>query len=86
MSRHSQTQSAISVILHKLTQSNRIRLEIRRSPVRSPPGPATFSRGLVEVDHEIFSTVIPSITSIQEGQLSVSGTKRAQVLINRLGD
>ena len=34
----------------------------------------------VEIDHEIFSTVILSLPLIQEGQLSVSGT------VNRLED
>ena len=32
----------------------------------------------VEIDHEIFSTVILSLPLIQEGQLSVSGEKNAQ--------
>ena len=36
----------------------------------------------VEIDHEIFSTVILSLPLIQEGQLSVSGT----ILVNRLED
>ena len=40
----------------------------------------------VEIDHEIFSTVILSITLIQEGQLSVSGERMCTVLVNRLED
>ena len=41
----------------------------------------------VEIDHEIFSTVILSLPLIQEGQLSVSGEKRmCTILVNRLED
>ena len=36
----------------------------------------------VEIDHELFSTVILSLPLIQEGQLSVSGT----ILVNHLED
>ena len=38
----------------------------------------------VEIDHEIFSTVILSLPLIQEGQLSVSGERMCTVLVNRL--
>ena len=37
----------------------------------------------VEIDHEIFSTVILSLPLIQEGQLSVSGERMCTVLVNR---
>ena len=40
----------------------------------------------VEIDHEIFSTVILSLLLIQEGQLSVSGKRMCTVLVNRLED
>ena len=40
----------------------------------------------VEIDHEIFSTVIPSLPLIQEGQLSVSGERMCTILVNRLED
>ena len=40
----------------------------------------------VEIDHEIFSTVILSLPLIQEGQLSVSGERMCTILVNRLGD
>ena len=40
----------------------------------------------VEIDHEIFSTVILSLLLIQEGQLSVSGERMCTVLVNRLED
>ena len=42
--------------------------------------------GVVEIDHEIFSTVIPSLPLIQEGQLSVSGERMCTILVNRLKD
>ena len=41
---------------------------------------------LVEIDHEIFSTVILSLPLIQEGQLSVSGERMCTILVNRLED
>ena len=41
---------------------------------------------LVEIDHEIFSTVILSLPLIQEGQLSVSGERMCTLLVNRLED
>ena len=40
----------------------------------------------VEIDHEIFSTVILSISLIQEGQLSVSDERMCTILVNRLED
>ena len=40
----------------------------------------------VEVDHEIFSTVILSLPLIQEGQLSVSDERMCTILVNRLED
>ena len=40
----------------------------------------------VEIDHEIFSTVILSIPLIQEGQLSVSGVKICTILVKHLED
>ena len=40
----------------------------------------------VEIDHEIFSTVILSLPLIQEGQLSVSGKRMCSILVNRLED
>ena len=38
----------------------------------------------VEIDHEIFSTVILSLPLIQEGQLSVSSERMCTILVNRL--
>ena len=40
----------------------------------------------VEIDHEIFSTVILSLPLFQEGQLSVSGERMCTILVNRLED
>ena len=40
----------------------------------------------VEIDHEIFSTVILSLPLIQEGQLSVSGERMCTIRVNRLKD
>ena len=40
----------------------------------------------VEIDHEIFSTVILSLPLIQEGQLPVSGERMCTLLVNRLED
>ena len=40
----------------------------------------------VEIDHEIFSTVILSLPLIQERQLSVSGERMCTILVNRLED
>ena len=55
-------------------------------------GPQTISvrtgrqHSFVEIDHEIFSTVILSLPLIQEGQLSVSGERMCTILVNRLED
>ena len=38
----------------------------------------------MEIDHEIFSTVILSLPLIQEGRLSVSGERICTILVNRL--
>ena len=40
----------------------------------------------MEIDHEIFATVILSLPLIQEGQLSVSDKIMCSVLVNRLED
>ena len=40
----------------------------------------------VEIDYEIFYTVILSLPLIQEGQLSVSGERMCTILVNRLED
>ena len=40
----------------------------------------------MEIDHEIFSTVILSFLLIQEGQLSVSVERMCTILVNCLED
>ena len=40
----------------------------------------------VEIDNEIFSTVILSLPQIQEGQLLVSDKRMCTILVNRLED
>ena len=60
-----------------------VRLETRRSRVQPRRGRQHSS---VEIDHEIFSTVILSLPLIQEGQLSVSGERMCTLLVNRLED
>ena len=40
----------------------------------------------METDHEIFSTVILSLPPIQEGQLSVSGSRMCPILVNCIED
>ena len=46
----------------------------------------TRQHSFVEIDHEIFSTVILSLPLIQEGQLSVSGEGKCTILVNRFED
>ena len=60
-----------------------IRLVIRRLRVQPPPG---RQQSLVEIDHEIFSTVILALPLIEEGQLSVSGKRMRTILVNHLED
>ena len=45
-----------------------------------------FNMDRLEIDYEIFSTVILSLPLIQEGHLSVSGERMCTVLVNRLED
>ena len=60
-----------------------VRLETRRSRVQPLP---RSEHSFVEIDHEIFSTVILSLPLIQEGQLSVSGERMCTILVNCLED
>ena len=59
------------------------RLETRRLRVQPRRG---RQHSFVEIDHEIFSTVILSLPLILEGQLSVSGERMCTILVNRLED
>ena len=64
--------------------------EIRKILCGCPILSVAISRGrqhsFVEIDHEIFSTVILSLPLIQEGQLSVSGKRMCTILVNCLED
>ena len=60
-----------------------VRLMIRRLHVSAPPG---RQHSFMEIDHEIFSTVLLSLPLIQKGQLSVSGERMWTILVNRLED
>ena len=51
--------------------------------VSTPPSRQHF---LIEIDHEISSTVILSLQLIQEGQMSASGERMITILVNRLED
>ena len=60
-------------------------------PTKGPGGRGFNPRwgrqhSFLEIDHEIFSTVILSLPLIQEGQLSVSGGRMCTILVNRLED
>ena len=46
----------------------------------------SLQHSFVEIDHEIFFTVILSLPLIQERQLSVSGERMCTILVNRLED
>ena len=48
-----------------------------------PPG---WEHSFVEIDHDIFSTVIHSLPLIREGHLSVFGEIMCTILVNRLED
>ena len=63
--------------MHRLTEEQ----EVAGS---TPPGGRQHS--FVEIDHEIFFTVILSLPLIQEGQLSVSGERMSTILVNCLED
>ena len=73
--------------------------EVKPAPVAQLDAPSDWRPGgrgfnprrgrqhsFVEIDHEIFPTVILSLPLIQEGQLSVSGEIMCTILFNRLED
>ena len=68
------------------------RLPLMDAPSDWRPGIRGFNphqgrqHSFVEIDHEIFSTVILSLPLIQEGKLSVSGERMCTILVNRLED
>ena len=79
----------ISVLLRHIKPASVAQLD---APSDWRPGGRGFNprRGrqhsFVEIDHEIFSTVILSLPLLQEGQLSVSGERMCTILVNRLED
>ena len=70
------------IALYKMDLSG-VRLVIRRLLVRPPP---SRHYSFMEIDREIFSTVILSLLLIQDGQLSVSGERMRTILVNRIED
>ena len=63
-----------------------IRMTCRLTMAKIIPIRRGRQHSFVEIDHEIFSTVILSLPLIQERQLSVSGERMCTILINRLED
>ena len=45
-----------------------------------------WQHSFVEIDNEIFSTVILCLPLIQEGQWSISGQRMCTIQVNRLED
>ena len=56
------------------------------APPPPPPPPPRHSPSFLEIDHEIFSSVILSFPLMQEGRLSVSGERMYKMLCNCLED
>ena len=47
--------------------------------------PLGWQHSFMEIDHEIFSTIILSLPLIQEGQLSISGERMCTILVTTMG-
>ena len=60
-----------------------VSMVIRRWRVQPP---LDWQHSFLEIDHELFSTVILSLPLIHEGQLSVSDKRMCTILVNRLDD
>ena len=60
-------------------------LDVRLTGYQEVAG-SNRQQSFVEIDHEIFSTVILFLSLIQEGQLSVSSERMCTILVNRLED
>ena len=84
--------SITNMVLSSASITNMVLSSGKCQPSDWRPGARGFNprRGrqhsFVEIDHEIFSTVILSLPLIQEGQLSVSGERMCTILVNRLED
>ena len=91
-SHNHRTQPTIDIKMTQYTNTMPASVAQLDAPSDWRPGGRGFNprRGrqhsFVEIDHEIFSTVILSLPLIQEGQLSVSGERISTVLVNRLED
>ena len=72
--------------LHTLLPASVAQLDARPTGGRGFDPRRGRQHSFVEIDHEIFSTVILSLPLIQEGQLSVSGERMCTILVNRLED
>ena len=68
--------------------STRAQLDARPTGNREVAGltPLGQQHSFIEIDCEIFSTVILSLPLIQERQLSVSGERMCTILVNHLED
>ena len=79
------------ITLHILRRKTRRWLSWLRRPTgdQEVAGSTTCpgrQHSFVEIDHEIFSTVILSLLLIQEGQLSDSGKRMCTILVNHFED
>ena len=63
-------------------------LDVHQTGDQEVVGLTTLGRqhSFVEIDHEMFSTIILSLPLIQEGQLLVSGERMCTILVNHLED
>ena len=57
-------------------------LWVAKEPKTNQPVLPGQQHSFVEIDHEIFSTVILSLQLIQEGHLSVSGERMCTIMVN----
>ena len=71
---------------HGVQESNRPTGDQEVAGSTPTPHPRGRQHSFMEIDHEIFSTVILSFPLIQEGQLSVSGERMCTILVKHLED
>ena len=75
---------SVSVILFLNDNLSKCQLEPASVAQLDAQSAGGRQHSFLEIDHEIFFTVILSLQLIQEGQLSVSGERMCTVLVNRL--
>ena len=71
--------------IDKITISTENVIKLQRRKIKLKPMQIFAMKSVhsfVEIDHEIFSTVILSLPLIQEGQFSVSGERMCTILVN----